>query len=81
MIQSQSKQLKSLDELEITIYKSFQDKQNYVKEFELKYQKAAQDFNDASTQLIRIKNFIIVDSQLYGEKILKNEIKVYKEAD
>ena len=81
MIQSQSKQLKSLDELEITIYKSFQDKQNYVKEFELKYQKAAQDFNDVSTQLIRIKNFIIVDSQLYGEKILKNEIKVYKEAD
>ena len=81
MIQSQSKQLKSLDELEITIYKSFQDKQNYVKEFELKYQKAAQDFNDASTQLIRIKNFIIVDSQLYGEKIYKNEIKVYKEAD
>ena len=81
MIQSQSKQLKSLDELEITIYKLFQDKQNYVKEFELKYQKAAQDFNDASTQLIRIKNFIIVDSQLYGEKILKNEIKVYKEAD
>ena len=81
MIQSQSKQLKSLDELEITIYKSFQDKKNYVKEFELKYQKAAQDFNDASTQLIRIKNFIIVDSQLYGEKIYKNEIKVYKEAD
>jgi hypothetical protein len=81
LIQSQSKQLKSLDELEITIYKSCQDKQNYVKEFELKYQKAAQDFNDASTQLIRIKNFIIVDSQLYGEKILKNEIKVYKEAD
>ena len=81
MIQSQSTHLKSLDDLEITIYKSFQDKQNYVKEFELKYQKAAQDFNDASTQLIRIKNFIIVDSQLYGEKILKNEIKVYKEAD
>ena len=66
LFNDQCRELDALSELQAKIELSIETREKAVKRSQAAYQKAAGEFNEQSTLLIRIRNFILVDSQLFG---------------
>lgn len=61
LISAQSEELNELEDKENELRSSLRYKEKSVQKVQAQYQKAASEFNEASTLLLRMKNFVKID--------------------